>query len=39
MYSVYSTPVLYMWFKYISIVSSRSIILGISYSYKVLDCI
>jgi hypothetical protein len=39
LYSGYSSPVLYIWIKYIPIVNSGNTNLGVDYSYKVLYCI
>src|SRR6266567_3995939 len=39
LYSGHSTPVLHIWIRYILIISSNNIILGIDCSYRVLYCI
>ena len=36
LYSGRSTPILYMWIKYVPIMRSNSIILGVVYSYRAL---
>ena len=36
LYSSRSTPILRMWFRYIPIIHSDSIILGVIYSYRAL---